>query len=266
MSVCAYCRQDRPPTREHVIPAFMYDFQKQLEQSVIGWNEVAQRMVGGEGKVKDVCADCNNRVLGELDAYGKQMLTNSGLLVQNYTKRELTLQYDYSLLLRWLLKVSFNSSRTDGAHSHLFERYVPFMRGLEPSPSRHQVAALLYLARPETLGTSRIAEEPFVRIANGSSLLNPFLVRICYGAIPGEHRYVLRLNIFGPAVFYLMIFEDAILPGHAASAIRRLTKLTPGTVELSPKRKVVDVRAGEKSWLDLYEHQVARAHAHGEGG
>jgi hypothetical protein len=261
MSVCAYCRQDRPPTREHVIPAFIYDFQKQLEQSVIGWNEVAQRMVGGEGKVKDVCADCNNRVLGELDAYGKQLLTSSGLLVQNYTKRELTLQYDYSLLLRWLLKVSFNSSRTDGAHSPLFERYVPFMRGQEQSPSLSQVAVLLYLARPEILGASRIAVEPFIRIANGSSLLNPFLVRICYGASPGENSYVLRLNIFGPAVFFLMMFHDSVLPGHAASAIRRLIRLTPGAVELSPKRKLVEVQSGQKSWLDLYEHQVARVHA-----
>ena len=266
MSVCAYCRQDRFLTREHVIPAFIYDFQKKMEQSVIGWNEVAQRMVGGEGKVKDVCADCNNRVLGELDAYGKQMLTNSGLLVQNYTKRDLTLQYDYSLLLRWLLKVSFNSSRTDGAHSPLFEKYVPFMRGLELSPSRNQVAVLLYLARPETLGASRIAAEPFVRIANGSSLLNPFLVRICYGTILGEHRYVLRSNIFGPAAFHLMMFEDNVLPGHAATAIRHLTKLTPGAVELSPKRKLVQVQAGQKSWLDLYENQIVRARALSAGG
>jgi hypothetical protein len=260
MTVCAYCQQDRPPTREHVIPAFMYDFQKQLERSVTGWNEVAQRMVGGEGKVKDVCADCNNRVLGELDAYGKRMLGASGLLVHNYTRRDLTLEYDYALLLRWLLKVSFNSSRTDGAHSPLFERYVPFMRGLGPLPSRSQVCVLLYLAQPEILGQSRIAEEPFVQITNGSSLLNPFLVRICYGGIPGEERYVLRLNIFGPAVFYLMMFKDVILPGHAASAIRRLTKVSPGAVELNPRQKVVNVRAGEKSWLDLYEHQVARVH------
>ena len=261
MIVCAYCQQDRPPTREHVIPAFMYDFQKQLERSVTGWNEVAQRMVGGEGKVKDVCADCNNGVLSELDAYGKRMLSGSGLLVHNYTRRDLTLEYDYALLLRWLLKVSFNSSRTDGAHSPLFERYIPFMRGLGPLPTRSQVGVLLYLSRPEVLGQSRIAEEPFVRITNGASLLNPFLVCICYGGIPGEQRYVLRLNIFGPAVFYLMMFPDGILPGHAASAIRRLIKITPGVVELSPKQKVVNVRAGEKSWLDLYEHQVARVHA-----
>ena len=140
------------------------------------------------------------------------------------------------------------------------------MRGLEPTPSRSQVAMLLYLARPETLGASRIAVEPFVRVANGSSLLNPFLVRICYGVIPGDHRYVLRMNIFGPAVFYLVMFEDNVLPGYAASEIRRLTMLTPGAVELSPKRKMVEVQAGHKSWLDLYEHQVARVRALSDDG
>lgn len=224
MTVCAYCQQDRPPTREHVIPAFIYDFQKQLEGAVAGWNEVAQRMVGGEGKVKDVCAACNNQVLGQLDAYGKEMLRDAGLLVHNYTKCELTLEYDYAFMLRWLLKMSFNSSRTDGVHSALFERYVPFIRGLGPVPSRSQVSVLLYLARPEVLSDSRLAEESLFRITNGSAMLNPFLARICYGGIPGEQRYVLRLNIFGPAVFYIVMFKDGILPGDAASAIRSLKK------------------------------------------
>ncbi len=258
MPVCAYCQQNRPSTREHIIPAFIYNFQKQMEQSVVGWNEVAQRMVGGEGKVKDVCAECNNQVLSELDAYGKQLLTDSGLLVQNYTKRELTLQYDYPLLLRWLLKISYNSSRADGVHSSLFEKHVTFIRGLEPIPSRNRVTVLLYLSSPEILDTSRIKAKPFVQIADGSSLLNPFLVRISYGVLSGEQRYVLRTNFFGPAVFHLVMFNDNVLPGHAASAIRNLLKLMPGAVELSPKRKLVEVHAGQKSWLDLYEPQFAR--------
>ncbi|WP_087734298.1 hypothetical protein [Paraburkholderia piptadeniae] len=266
MTSCAYCQEERPLTREHIIPAFIYDFQKQLEGSVTGWNEVAQRMVGGEGKIKDVCEDCNNRVLSELDSYGKRLLTDSGLFVQNYTRQDLTLQYDYSLLLRWLLKISFNSSRTDGAHSHLFERYIPFIRGLASPPSRFQVAPLVYLARPEVVGFSQIGADSFARLSQGASRLNPFIVRICYGAVPGEQDYVLRLNIFGPAVFYLLIFREGILPGHAASAIRRLTKLMPGIAELSPKRKLVEVHSGQKTWLDLYEHQVARTSALNQGG
>lgn len=258
MTVCAYCQQDRQPTREHVIPAFIYAFQKELEEGIIGWNEVAQRMVGGEGKVKDVCAECNNVVLGQLDTYGKQLLTESGLLVQNYTKTTLSLKYNYSLLLRWLMKISFNSSRMDGVHAPIFSEHIQFMRGLASPPPRHRVAAVLYLARPELLGKSRIASEPFVTIAQGSNLLNPFLVRISYGAQPGENEYLLRLNIFGPAVFYLLFFHDHVLPGHAAAAIRRLLKHIPTGIELGPRRQLVEVSVGEKSWLDLYEPQVAR--------
>lgn len=134
MPICAYCKRESRATREHVIPAFIYAFQQQLAQSVVGWNEVVQRMVRGEAKVRDVCAECNHTALSVLDSYGRQLLSDSGLLVQNYTKRTLTIRYDYSLLLRWLLKISFNSSRTDGAHSGLFEEHIQFMRGLSPPP------------------------------------------------------------------------------------------------------------------------------------
>ncbi len=261
MTVCAYCKQDRQATREHVIPAFTYAFQQQLEQSVIGWNEVVQGMVRGEAKVKDVCAECNNGTLSELDSYGKRLLSDSGLFVQNYTKKTLTLRYDYAPLLRWLLKVSFNSSRTDGAHSSLFEDYIAFVRGQSTPPPRYRVACLAYLAAPEVFGKSRIAEESFARVSGGSKLLNPFLVRICYGGIPGEHEYTLRLNIFGPAVFYLLLFRDGVLPGHAASAVRRLLKVVPGAVEITPKLRFVELQAGRKSWLDLYEYQVQRNRA-----
>lgn len=261
MTICAYCKLNKPATREHIIPDFLYAFQKEIEGSIVGWNEVAQRMVGGEGKVKDVCADCNNGVLSNLDGYGKRLLSESGLLVKNYVKQSITIRYNFELLMRWLLKISFNSSRTDRVHSHLFEKYIPFILGESPAPPRHRVACLAYLAAPEHLGASNIQQEPFLRIAQGSSLLNPFLVRICYGGIPGEYSYTLRLNIFGPAVFHLMIFHEGTLPGHAALAIRRLLKLTPGALELDRKHRLVQLQAGRSSWLNLYEYQVNRVRA-----
>lgn len=265
MSVCAYCKQDRPATREHVIPAFMYAFQKTAGDSVIGWNEVVEKMVGGEAKVKDVCASCNNDTLGKLDVYGKNMLADAGLLVHNYLRRDLTLRYDYGQLLRWLLKISFNSSRTDGAHSHIFKEHIPFILGDAPAPPRWRIATLAYLAKPECLDKSRIRSEPFLSIAQGSNILNPFLVRICYGASSSDEQYTLRLNIFGPIVFYMLVFNEGTLPGHAAVAIRRLLKQTPGSVELSPKRSGVQLYAGPQSWLDLYEPQVVRAHFNTSG-
>ena len=265
MIVCAYCQEKCYPTREHIIPAFMYAFMKQLEYSVIGWNEVAQKMLSEEGKIKDVCASCNNNILGYLDSYGKQLLSDSGLLVPNYTKTTLALKYDYSLLLRWLLKVSFNSSRRDGAHAPLFKEHIPFMLGLSKPPPRHRVATVLYLARPELFNKFNFSSDKLKSLSQDSDLLNPFFVRVCYGLMPGEHRFVLRLNIFGPAVFNILIFHNDVLPGHAAVAIRSFLKTYPNSVELDAKRKLVVVNAGKKSWLDLYEPQILRTIALGEG-
>ena len=260
MTICAYCQEDRLATREHVVPAFIYNFQKELSRSVVGWNEAAQKMVGGEAKIKDVCADCNNRILGELDSYGKTLLTESGLLTQNYTKAQLTLKYDYAALLRWLMKISFNSSRTDNVQSSIFKQHIPFMLGEASPPPRHKVAMLLYLAAAEQVQGSESHDLPFINAAEGGSVLNPFLVRISYGAIPND-RYIHRVIFFGPAVFQLAIFNESVLPGHAAASIRSLIKAQRGAIELTTKRSVVALEAGSVTWLDLYRAQVQRTHA-----
>lgn len=146
--ICAYCKQEASATREHVIPAFIYRFQKQSEASVIGWNEVAKKMVGGEHQVKDVCETCNGGVLSALDAYGKEFLNSNGFLTQNYTALSADLTYDYDQLARWLLKISFNSTRIDRGHSHLFEKFIPFILNGAPAPSKADFAIVATLAAP----------------------------------------------------------------------------------------------------------------------
>lgn len=264
MTICAYCQQDRQATREHIIPSFIYAFQKELEQSVTGWNEVANKMIKGEAKIKDVCAECNNGVLGQLDSYGKQFLSESGLLVQNYTKISLSLKYDYSLLLRWLLKVSFNSSRTDGVQSSVFKEHVPYILGLDPPPPRYRVAILVYLSAPVIIENDSSFPQSFIAIAQGSSRLNPFLVRLGYGGVSND-RYIHRINVLGPAVFQLVLFNDGILPGHAAAEIRSIVKAQPGAVELNQKRGQVLLSAGKQTWFDLYGPQIIRTRAAANG-
>lgn len=261
MAICAYCGQDRKATREHVIPSFLYAFQEEIKQSTIGWNEVVGKMIKAESKVRDVCAECNNGPLSQLDDYGKKILVESGILVKNYEKTTLSFRYEYSLLLRWLLKISFNSSRTDGAHAPLFEEYVDFIIGSVPPPPRYRIAAFLYLAAPENIAYTAIPVDSFIKVADGSDRLNPFFVRISYGALTDKVGCILRVVAFGPAVFHLFMFPKNTLPGHAASKIRSLMKARPEAVELSENRKVVVVHAGSESWLDLYAPQILRARA-----
>ena len=231
-------------TREHVIPSFAYALQKTVESKIIGWNEVANRMVGGEAKVKDVCEMCNSGPLSVLDSYGKGLLESAGVLVRDYPKIDLTLEYDYDQLLRWLLKISFNSSRTDGAHSHLFEKYANYMLGRGQTPKRSEIAIIGYLAAPACIDTG---------IEN---LKNPFFVRISYGAT--NAFYTLRNVCFGPLHFFILVFQEDVLPGHAAAAIRRVIKIQLGAIELPSNRRMAVLHVGQSSWLDLYAAQAAR--------
>ena len=258
MSKCAYCSKEEKMTREHIIPKFLYDFQNSISKSYVGWNEIAEKMIKGEGKVKDVCAECNNEKLGTLDGAAKEMLENANLLVHNYTKKTIELRYDFDLLVRWLMKVSFNSTRVDSAHSYMFEPYIPYMIDGKNRVLRSNIAVMAYFSAPQAIDKSNYKGLPFSNIADESEIVNPFFVRICYGHVTGAENYKLRMVIIGAIVFFLLIFDDFTLPGHAASAIRKFIKNNPNAIEVTPKIKAVVLRPGSYTWLDLYQHQIAR--------
>jgi len=258
MPACAYCKSESKMTREHVIPSFLYQFQYELSKLVVGWNEVAEKMLPGEFKVKDVCQKCNNEKLGELDNKGKSLLLSSGVMTSNYLKRSIKLQYDFDDLVRWLLKISFNSSRTDGAHTYMFEPHIPYMLEGKNRIKRSQIALIGYMAAPLNLHESPEYRNYFSAVPIDAPTFNPFLVRIGYGRAIGRQSYQLRMVTFGALVFMMMVFDDDISPGHAAVEIRHLIKDNPGSVEVTPKSKLLQLHAGHRTWLDLYADQVHR--------
>jgi len=258
MARCAYCNEEKILTREHIIPSFAYDFQKSLSESITGWNEKAEKMLPSEAQIKDVCATCNNIILGKLDDEGKRLLSDSGVLTYNFQQPSIRLNFDFDLLARWLLKISFNSSRTDGIHAYIFEPHIDYMLHGVNRIQRSKIAILSYFAAPEILDNEERLKEPYKSLVGSSNALNPFLVRICYGYTAGTRNYTLRMVIFGPLVFFLLVFNDGILPGHAASEIRQFIKRNPGAVELGPKLKFVQMKPGQQTWLDLYQDQIMR--------
>ena len=68
----------------------------------------------GDLFIKDVCGPCNNVLLGDLDAYGQQLFEE---FFQHpvYFGESVLFRCDRSRLLRWLLKLCFNSSRAHNA-------------------------------------------------------------------------------------------------------------------------------------------------------
>ena len=247
-------------TREHVVPAFIYEFQKSHSNKFTGWNDAAQAMTPGELKVKDVCDTCNNVVLGSLDNYAKQLLTASGIMAKNYTKKSVTIDYDYDLLLRWLLKVSFNSSRTTGFFSALFEPYRDYILNGTSRPPSSSVAVVADLAAPILLNEQE-ALERFGHLATGTQRYNPFHMRISNVTITSGSLYTARLVMIGPLIFFLLFFPGGTTKGHSRAEIRKFIKINKGGSEVTSDRTFMDISAGEKTWLEHYQTQVHRVKA-----
>ena len=67
-------------------------------------------MVGGQPTIKDVCPKCNNDVLSKLDSYGLELYKRCFYRIAD-AGESVTFDYDYERLLRWILKLNFNSAR-----------------------------------------------------------------------------------------------------------------------------------------------------------
>lgn len=106
---CAYCGIKSPLTREHIWPS---GFLKRGGFD-IKFSARANKTFQGDMTVSDVCAACNNGPLSVLDSHACELYD------RRFAKRiedsdTVTFTYDYGVFMRWLLKISYNSSRTTG--------------------------------------------------------------------------------------------------------------------------------------------------------
>jgi hypothetical protein len=126
---CVYCEKDGPLTKEEVFPKFL--------ALKAGFNIVVNRKWGLKPLrlppvLRDVCRNCNNVVLGQLDSYVSTLFKDY-FLTSIPSLVNIQFQYDFQLLHRWLFKVAYNSARavnerTDGFHVH-----IPYIRGDRPT-------------------------------------------------------------------------------------------------------------------------------------
>ncbi|MCD6076076.1 MAG: hypothetical protein K0R89_14 [Ramlibacter sp.] len=145
---CSYCGEAGRATREHVVPAFLLAHQKSIGARPEGWNDAARKVVQGDAVIRDVCAECNNGTLSRLDEYGKTLLTSAGVLTSNFVRRRVEFSYDYDLLLRWVLKIVYNSARASHSADDLYRAYLPYILESDSRPA--SVALGVYLAAPVT--------------------------------------------------------------------------------------------------------------------
>jgi hypothetical protein len=168
--------------------------------------------------VRDVCADCNNGPLSRLDQSAKEILDEiSRLRLVEIIGRPLTL--NARLLLRWLLKVSYNESRMSGEQRNEHRPCVGFVLGDRPTPPVPCDLLVGVLTDPPVSIRTR---RPLVNVRVGELLL-PVLT---------DQLVLRRLVCVNPWLFAILAWR----PGVTRRLRRRVTRSLAKDYRLVPAR------------------------------
>lgn len=131
--LCAFCRTNNNLSREHVFPNGVI---RKFETEMLSYNDQANKVFKSDLVVKDVCENCNNGALSEVDCKFVKLFEEN-MLEPLQPGDDLEFKFDYNDLLKALLKISFNSARasSDGFKAvAAMKKYAPYILGkvIEP--------------------------------------------------------------------------------------------------------------------------------------
>jgi hypothetical protein len=250
---CAFCGAKGPFTKEHVVPNFLY---KKYKDHKLGYNLNAGKFVDGERIVKDVCGNCNNGQLGQLDEYGKQFLTENKNNQIRLAGEKYQISYDYGKLLRWLLKLSYNGIRSTNSYDYLISETIPYILGeSQELPKTHLFFQLLRSYKLKDSDRDLVAEElpnveyfPHFSFRFGRGMSN----------YPDSHLFSFRYIIFFDFCFYFLRFSKEIKKKH--KIVKNITKLenVKDAVMLNKTQDKITVSVSSVTSFDMYMPQAER--------
>jgi hypothetical protein len=211
---CAMCGEQRPPTREHIWP------QGFLKRSDFGirYSARANRTFKGDLVIKDVCAACNNGPMSRLDGYACEIYDRH---FQNFPRKgeQVTFEYDYGRLTRWLLKTAFNSARSNqNPDVDLLRPYAPVILAEEPcSPAF--VAFFVGLVAPTLMMNVETGKAKVIYPAAARS--GPIVIP----DTPGYDHVSTRMIMINAFFFTIMLSRRTTLD---PSAVSRMIPRIPG--------------------------------------
>jgi hypothetical protein len=175
--------------------------------------------------ISDVCAECNNVKLSPLDNYLCLMFDK---YFQTYIekKRTFKFEYDYELLLRTLLKVTFNSSRTKTRVGNEFEKFKNYI--LDNDGIREDVVIKLDLITPSMHNGKKI----YPKSARCGIIATNFK----------QENFILRMIAVNSFYFYIIISKNEKITTEIAELeLRHIIENIPGTI-VHPYQKEIEVK------------------------
>lgn len=207
MASCAYCGDETPLTREHIIPSFLYKVMNEFHKNNISWLEKSSKFIRAEHTVKDVCASCNNGVLADLDGVANAALSKSGIYTPCFLLDSLTLGIEYITFARWLLKIFYNSSRVNNRDVDLYKRFASLIINGVESGCEPEFFISMGVLKPELIIGSEI-QTAGINPSVGEKY-NPFGLRVSRNGNYDEFLNISILTI-GALLIHFVVFKEEL--------------------------------------------------------
>jgi hypothetical protein len=249
---CAYCGAYGPFSREHVIPAFLY---RQYPDQKFGYHPKAGRYLEWEAVVGDVCKACNSGPLSNLDAYAKSFTEENRCHRSFRSRPTIHLVYDYQLLLRWLLKVTYNAMRVVDRDTEVLSKCIPYILRSEPLPFSPELLVEVIRDAPIPQWGKHLLPKSMQDVDFLSAhrfRVGEFRIRNAAGS--DLSRYV-ALNAF---YFYLVLFRSNTPSEEVRAFLGGIRRELPQATRFRPNRKSVDVKVSKRTIFEAYQDQALR--------
>ena len=199
----------------------------------------------GDITIKDVCQYCNNGPLSKLDDYICQLYDKYFVHVPK-PRTSIQFRYDFSLLMRWLLKISYNASRTTGIDADVLSGYSSVLISDYPASPIHAVA-FVGIAKPGWLKKANTRK----RIK-----IEPTLIRCGPVVLPEveyHEWYTLRAVVINGFMFTIVLMKQPVVTTEVVtdmiSRIYGVPLLPSGAIRIpSPKKTALDFLEGVQHW------------------
>ena len=248
---CIYCggSENGPLTKEHVLPSWLYEESTNLNIQLL--QASPDKFISNQQTVKDVCAKCNNEVLSQLDTYAKTLYLKyfKKIVHKNQSFR---FEYNYHMLVRWLLKVSYNSARANKGDVQSFIDFKEYILKGTNCPSG--LTIMVQLLTPYYLNEKEKEKVKNLEIKD-LGVIRPYFTRISKMHSPSSFQSV-RMITLNSYVFYIFIpSEKNITTFSRQKELQRImsTDITEGLQLLNPIKNKINVKSSQVSLLRFME-------------
>jgi len=258
MQTCAYCNKTGTKlTKEHLWPASLHRRIDKANHNIFKQGNIfylskADKIIVAEPQVKDVCAVCNNGVLSELDAYICQLWDKYFYKIVERGE-EVRFEYNYNLLSRWLLKMSYNSARIHNSDVEHLAKCKGYILGKAPQPDH--VMTHLQLAYPVDFTSSdlRTVRKLGLELTRREPRLNR-VGHLGYLTRTGVRRIIRAVHLQS-YIFLIHLFPDRVSSSERLSNLDDFKLRLPYTERVDDNASPCLVKCeGMDSKESLYSH------------